>query len=83
MAQPLREDFFPASLILGDIPLFFASREKMEKNPYKSIGYTIVRRLYVLILYIVHFIKPYRDPVNFVNWISVMFYGTGCTAYAR
>ena len=27
---------------------------------------------------IAHFIKPYRDQVHFVNWISVRFYETGC-----
>ena len=28
---------------------------------------------------IAHFIKPYRDPVHFINWISVRFYETGCS----
>ena len=32
----------------------------------------------LLILDIAHFIKPYRDQVSFVKWISVRFYETGC-----
>ena len=27
---------------------------------------------------IVHFIKPYRDHMHFVNWVSVRFFETGC-----
>ena len=27
---------------------------------------------------IAHLIKPYRDPVHLINWISVRFYETGC-----
>ena len=49
-----------------------------EKCGDKKFQFVSFKIIVVRKLLIAHFIKPYRDPSAFVNWISVRFYETGC-----
>ena len=54
------------TFVLFDLP-------RVETNICKSKKCIDLRYLYIA-----HFIKPYRDPCVFVNWISVRFYEMDC-----
>ena len=47
-------------------------------SPEKRLGSAGFATIYTTYLSIAHFIKPYRDPYVFVNWISARSYEMDC-----